>query len=95
MLHWATGRRLRLNLRCTTRPRWGGLSGCLASSSTLRRLFRTTSNPDGGTTETLAAVEVRLAETICPCRVLSSDRVIFPDRKAPELLRAKWLAASR
>jgi hypothetical protein len=45
----------------------------------------------GWTSETLAGVEARLAETPCHA-ALSSDRVIFPDRKAPELLRAKWLA---
>jgi Domain of unknown function (DUF6933) len=47
--------------------------------------------PGQWTTETLAAVEARLSETPCHA-ALSSDRVIFPDRKAPELLRAKWLA---
>jgi len=41
--------------------------------------------------EALAVVEERLAET--PCHAgLSDDRVIFPNRKAPELLRARWLA---
>ena len=41
--------------------------------------------------DTLALVEERLAET--PCHAArSADRVIFPDRKAPDLLRAKWLA---
>jgi hypothetical protein len=31
-----------------------------------------------------------LAET--PCHAASvNDRVVFPDRKAPELLRATWL----
>jgi hypothetical protein len=40
---------------------------------------------------TLRLAEERLAET--PCHAAgSSERVIFPDRKAPELLRAKWLA---
>ena len=40
---------------------------------------------------TLRAVEEGLAET--PCHATrSSDRVIFPEKKAPELLRAKWLA---
>lgn|SRR5678816_2090701 len=38
----------------------------------------------------LNLVEELLAET--PCHAgLSGDRVVFPDRKAPELLRAKWL----
>ncbi|MEO7192071.1 MAG: hypothetical protein ABI051_13540 [Vicinamibacterales bacterium] len=38
---------------------------------------------------TLEAVEARLAET--PCRAARSfGQVIFPDRKAPELLRATW-----
>ena len=41
--------------------------------------------------EALAVVEDRLAETPCHA-ALSGDRVIFPNRKAPELLRAKWLA---
>lgn len=39
---------------------------------------------------TLRLVEERLAET--PCRVRSGDRVIFPERTGPDLLRAKWLA---
>ena len=40
---------------------------------------------------TLRLVEDRLAET--PCHAArSSDRVIFPERKAPELLHTKWLA---
>jgi hypothetical protein len=40
---------------------------------------------------TLRMVEQRLAET--PCHAArSSDRVIFPETTAPELLRAKWLA---
>jgi len=39
----------------------------------------------------LPLVEVRLAET--PCHAARSfDRVIFPEKKAPEVLRAKWLA---
>jgi hypothetical protein len=39
---------------------------------------------------TLRVVEDRLAET--PCHAgRASDRVIFPETKAPELLRAKWL----
>ena len=42
--------------------------------------------------EALAVVEERLAETPCYAG-LSDDRVIFPNRKAPELLRAKWLAS--
>ena len=47
--------------------------------------------PGRWTGEALAVVEDRLAET--PCRAaLSGDRVIFPNRKAPELLRVKWLA---
>lgn len=41
--------------------------------------------------DTLALVEERLAET--PCHAgRSADRVIFPERKAPDLLHAKWLA---
>ena len=40
---------------------------------------------------TLRTIEERLAET--PCHAgQSSDRVIFPEKKAPELLRDKWLA---
>ena len=40
---------------------------------------------------TLRMVEQRLAET--PCHAArSSDGVIVPETKAPELLRAKWLA---
>ena len=40
---------------------------------------------------TLQSVEDRLAET--PCHAARSfDRVIFPDKKTPELLHAKWLA---
>jgi hypothetical protein len=47
--------------------------------------------PGTWTPETLTIVEDRLAET--PCRAsLRGDRVIVPDAKAPELLRAKWLA---
>lgn len=45
------------------------------------------------TAENLAVVEDRLAETPCHA-ALSADRVIFPNRKAAELLRAKWLANS-
>jgi hypothetical protein len=38
---------------------------------------------------TLTVVEARLAET--PCHAARAfDRVIFPDRKAPEVLQAKW-----
>jgi len=41
--------------------------------------------------DTLALVEARLAET--PCHAgQSADRVIFPEKKAPDLLRSKWLA---
>jgi hypothetical protein len=37
----------------------------------------------------LPLVEERLAET--PCHAARSfDRVIFPEKKAPEVLRAKW-----
>lgn len=40
---------------------------------------------------TLRLVEERLAKT--PCHAgRSSDQVVFPERKAPELLRSKWLA---
>ena len=40
---------------------------------------------------TLRTVEERLAET--PCHATRTfDRVIFPEKKAPELLRARWLA---
>lgn len=40
---------------------------------------------------TLRTVEERLAET--PCHAgRSFDRVIFPEKKAPELLRDRWLA---
>jgi len=42
-------------------------------------------------TNTLELVEGRLAET--PCHATrSADRVIFPERKAPDLLHSKWLA---
>ena len=41
--------------------------------------------------DTLELVEARLAET--PCHAArSADRVIFPEKKAPDLLRSKWLA---
>ena len=40
---------------------------------------------------TLRIVEERLAATPCHA-ALSWDRVIFPEKKAPEVLRAKWLA---
>ena len=40
---------------------------------------------------TLRIVEERLAATPCHA-ALSWDRVIFPEQKAPEVLRAKWLA---
>jgi hypothetical protein len=41
--------------------------------------------------ESLAAVEDLLAET--PCRVTRpGDSTIFPEQRAPALLRAKWLA---
>ena len=47
--------------------------------------------PGGWSEHTLSLVEDRLAET--PCHAARSpDRVIFPDKKAPELLREKWLA---
>jgi Domain of unknown function (DUF6933) len=40
---------------------------------------------------TLQLVEERLAET--PCHAgRPFDRVIFPERRAPEILNAKWLA---
>lgn len=40
---------------------------------------------------TLELVEARLAET--PCHAArSGDRVIFPEKKAPDLLCSKWLA---
>jgi len=39
----------------------------------------------------LAGLEDWLAET--PCHAgLSHERVVFPNRRAPELLMAKWLA---
>ena len=42
---------------------------------------------------TLRIVEERLAET--PCHAARSwDRVIFPEKKASEVLRAKWLAST-
>jgi len=42
---------------------------------------------------TLATVEQRLAET--PCHAAHRpDRVIFPETKAPELLRARWLGST-
>ena len=41
--------------------------------------------------DTLEFVEERLAET--PCHATrSADRVIFPEKRAPDLLRSKWLA---
>ena len=40
---------------------------------------------------TLRILEERLAATPCHA-ALSWDRVIFPEKKAPEVLRAKWLA---
>ena len=40
---------------------------------------------------TLRIVEERLAATPCHAAI-SWDRVIFPEQKAPEVLRAKWLA---
>ena len=41
--------------------------------------------------DTLNLVEARLAET--PCHAARcGDRVVFPDKKAPDLLRSKWLA---
>ena len=40
---------------------------------------------------TLRIVEERLAATPCHA-ALSWDRVIFPEKKAPEVLRATWLA---
>ncbi len=39
----------------------------------------------------LHSIEDRLAETPCHA-TLSYDRVIFPERKTQQLLRAKWLA---
>jgi hypothetical protein len=47
--------------------------------------------PGRWTGESLAGVEDRLAQTPCHA-ALSSDRVIFPNHKGRELLRAKWLA---
>jgi len=48
--------------------------------------------PGHWTRESLTLAEDRLAET--PCRASQrAERVIFPDQKAPEVLRAKWLAA--
>ena len=45
--------------------------------------------PGQWTDATLPLVEDRLAET--PCRGSQrAERVVFPDRKAPELLRQKW-----
>jgi len=41
--------------------------------------------------DTLRLVEERLAETPCHAGRLS-DRVVFPENKAPEILNAKWLA---
>ena len=39
----------------------------------------------------LSSAEEWLAQT--PCHAgLSDNRVVFPDRKAPDLLREKWLA---
>ena len=47
----------------------------------------------GWNDDTLQIVEERLAET--PCHASrSDDRVIFPDKKAPDLLCAKWLKVS-
>src|SRR5207245_7525700 len=47
--------------------------------------------PGGWDEATLLTVEERLAKT--PCHAARTlDRVIFPEKKAPELLRAKWLA---
>ena len=43
---------------------------------------------------TLRIVEERLAATPCHA-ALSWDRVIFPEQKAPEVLRAKWLRTHR
>ena len=49
--------------------------------------------PGRWTHETLAIVEARLAET--PCHAgKPGDRVIFPEHKAPALLRAKWLVGA-
>ena len=42
---------------------------------------------------TLRTVEERLAET--PCHAAQrADRVIFPETKTPELLRARWLGST-
>jgi hypothetical protein len=42
--------------------------------------------------DSLRFVEERLAET--PCHATQrADRVVFPDQKTPEVLRAKWLVA--
>jgi hypothetical protein len=47
--------------------------------------------PEQWSENTLKDVEDQLAET--PCHASKSDdRVIFPDKKAPELLLSKWLA---
>lgn len=47
--------------------------------------------PFGWGSTTLHVVEAQLAET--PCRSAGPFRdVVFPDRKAPELLLAKWAA---
>lgn len=47
--------------------------------------------PGNWNDSSLTRVEDRLAET--PCHASQrSDRVVFPDRKAPELLIQKWLA---
>ena len=43
------------------------------------------------TDEGLIALEQWLARTPCHA-ALPADRVVFPNVKAPELLRAKWLA---
>ena len=46
--------------------------------------------PGGWGEADLLIVEERLAKT--PCHAArSNDRVIFPDQKAPQVLRAKWL----
>jgi hypothetical protein len=48
-------------------------------------------DPRYGCAMTLEAVEEQFAQT--PCYATRRfDQVVFPDRKAPELLRAKWLA---
>ncbi len=47
--------------------------------------------PGNWTERTLVMVEDRLAET--PCRVGQGEKQVFsPERRASELLRAKWLA---